>query len=104
MRLSWKERRASRLHKAEFLQAQEARLGDLDAQERRRALEFCAESIDDRVEDGMAEEDAVAALGGVEDVARELLADRPLGAVVRERVRREGRAGRIALLVCASPL
>ena len=92
------------MHKAEFLQALEARLGDLDAQERRRALDFCAESIDDRVEDGMAEEDAVAALGGVEDVARELLADRPLGAVVRERVRREGRAGRIVLLVCASPL
>ena len=50
------------MHKAEFLQALEARLGDLDAQERRRALDFCAESIDDRVEDGMAEEDAVAAL------------------------------------------
>ena len=92
------------MNKADFLHALEARLDGLDAQERRQALEFCAESIDDRVEDGMPEDDAVAALGSVEDVARELLADRPLGAVVRERVRREGRAGRVALLVCASPL
>ena len=46
----------------------------------------------------------MAALGDVETVARELLADRPLRAVVRERVRREGSAGRIALLICASPL
>ena len=52
----------------------------------------------------MAEEDAVAALGDVEDVARGLLADRPLGAVVRERVRHESNAGRMVLLICASPL
>ena len=92
------------MNKAEFLQALAARLNGLTAQERERALNFCAEGIDDRVEDGMEENDAVAALGDVETVARELLADRPLGAVVRERVRREGSAGRIALLICASPL
>ena len=40
----------------------------------------------------------------METVARGLLADRPLGAVVRERVRRESHAGRVALLICASPL
>ena len=51
----------------------------MSAEERARVLEFCAESIDDRVEDGMDEEDAVAALGDVETVARGLLADRPLG-------------------------
>lgn len=92
------------MNKAEFLQALAARLNGLTAQERERALNFCAEGIDDRVEDGMEENDAVAALGDVETVARELLADRPLRAVVRERVRREGSAGRIALLICASPL
>ena len=52
----------------------------------------------------MDEEDAVAALGDVEGVARGLLADRSLGAVVRERVRRESSAGRVVLLICASPL
>ena len=76
----------------------------MSADEKARAMEFCAESIDDRMEDGMAEEDAVAALGDVEDVARGLLADRPLGAVVRERVRHESNAGRVVLLICASPL
>ena len=91
------------MKKEAFLQALEGRLEGMSADERARALEFCAESIDDRVEDGMAEEDAVAALGNVEDVARGLLADRPLGAVVRERVRREGDAGRIVLLILASP-
>ena len=72
------------MKKEAFLQALERRLEGMSADEKARALEFCAESIDDRVEDGMAEEDAVAALGNVEDVARGLLADRPLGAVVRE--------------------
>ncbi len=92
------------MKKEAFLRALESVLEGMSAEERARALEFCAESIDDRVEDGMDEEDAVAALGDVEDVARGLLADRPLGAVVRERVRRESSAGRVILLICASPL
>ena len=92
------------MKKEAFLQALERRLEGMSADEKARALEFCAESIDDRMEDGMAEEDAVTALGDVEDVARGLLADRPLGAVVRERVRRESNAGRVVLLICASPL
>ena len=92
------------MKKEAFLRALNKRLEGMSAEERARALEFCAESIDDRVEDGMAEEDAVTALGDVEDVARGLLADRPLGAVVRERVRHESNAGRVVLLICASPL
>lgn len=85
------------------MQALEKRLGDLSAEERAQALEFCAEGIDDRMEDGRSEEEAVAALGSVEDVARDLLADRPLKDVVRERVRREGGAGNVVLLIFASP-
>ncbi len=91
------------MNKQEFLQALEKRLGDLSAEERAQVLDFCAEGIDDRMEDGRSEEEAVAALGSVEDVARDLLADRPLKDVVRERVRREGDAGRIVLLILASP-
>ena len=92
------------MKKEAFLRALNKRLEGMTAEEKARALEFCAESIDDRVEDGMDEEDAVAALGNVEDVARGLLADQPLGAVVRERVRRESAAGHVILLICASPL
>ena len=91
------------MKKEAFLRALNKRLEGMGAEERARALEFCAESIDDRMEDGMAEEDAVTALGDVEDVARGLLADRPLGAVVRDRERRESSAGRVELLIGASP-
>ena len=45
------------MKKEAFLQALERRLEGMSADEKARALEFCAESIDDRVEDGMAEED-----------------------------------------------
>ena len=54
------------MKKEAFLRALDKRLEGMSAEERARALEFCAESIDDRVEDGMDEEDAVAALGDVE--------------------------------------
>ena len=45
------------MKKEAFLRALDKRLEGMTAEERARALEFCAESIDDRVEDGMAEED-----------------------------------------------
>ena len=47
------------MKKEAFLQALERRLEGMSAEERARALEFCAESIDDRVEDGMDEERCV---------------------------------------------
>ena len=45
------------MKKEAFLRALDKRLEGMTADERARALEFCAESIDDRVEDGMAEDD-----------------------------------------------
>ncbi len=42
------------------------------AEEVQRTVNFYAEAIDDRMEDGMSEEEAVAAMGSVEDIVREL--------------------------------
>ena len=42
------------------------------AEEAQRTVNFYSEAIDDRMEDGMSEEEAVAAMGSVEDIVREL--------------------------------
>ena len=66
------------MKKEAFLRALDKRLEGMSAEERARALEFCAESIDDRVEDGMSEADAVAALGPVGAIAAQIIAETPV--------------------------
>jgi len=77
------------MNKEQFLAALRHRLCYLPAEEVERSLTFYAESIDDRVEDGSSEWEAVAALGDVESIARAIETGLPLATVVRERVKKE---------------
>lgn len=61
------------MNKQAFLAALAAGLADFDEDERRGILEFHAEAIDDRVEDGMGESEAVAALGPVAAILLSLI-------------------------------
>ena len=71
------------MQKTEFLDRLRTALADLPAEELEKTLGYYAEMIEDRMEDGMDEEAAVAAMGDPEAVAREILLDAPLGTLVR---------------------
>ena len=94
------------MNKEEFL----ARLGEAlsglpreDAEER---LAFYGEMIDDRVECGLSEEDAVAEIGPVDEIVSHIVAEIPLPRLVREKVRpdRRLRAWEVVLLILGSPV
>ena len=57
--------------KSEFILSLSEALAHLPGQERSRVLEYYEEMIDDRIESGMTEEDAVAALGSIEEILKE---------------------------------
>lgn len=57
--------------KSEFILSLSEALAHLPGSERVRVLEYYEEMIDDRVESGMAEEEAVAALGSIDEILRE---------------------------------
>ena len=59
------------MNKQAFLQALNEYTASLTPQDRQRLLEYYAEMIDDRVEDGVMEEEAVAAMGDPADIARQ---------------------------------
>ncbi len=71
-----------------------------------RTLEYYEEMIDDRIEDGMPEEEAVAAMGSIGDILNTVAADAPLPTLVKARVkpRRPLRAWEVVLLILGSPL
>ena len=60
-----------------FLNELSAALHGLPREERYRTLRYYDELIDDRMEDGQSEEDAVASLGEPQQVVREILGRPP---------------------------
>lgn len=82
------------------------RLRGLPWEEIERSMEYYDEMIDERMEEGMSEHDAIAALGSVDDIAAQILADIPLSRLVRAKVkpRRSLRAWEIVLLAVGAPV
>lgn len=94
------------MHKAEFISELRRRLKDLPEEDVDRSVEYYCELIADSVEDGSSEEEAVAALGDVEAIARDILAEQPFLRIVKVRMKpkRRIRAWEIVLLALGSPL
>ncbi len=69
-------------------------------------LAFYTEMIDDRMEEGMTEEEAIAAIGSVKEIVAQMTADIPLMKLVKERIapKRGLRAWEVVLLILGFPL
>ena len=94
------------MNKEEFLAGLEKGLSGLPREDVTERLSFYAEMIDDRVEEGASEEEAVAGIGTVDDTVSQILADTPLSKIVREKIapKRSLRGWEIALLILGFPL
>ncbi len=94
------------MHKQEFLNALRERLSGLPESDLAERLSFYGEMIDDRIEEGLPEEEAVAQTGTVDEIARQILTETPLSRIVREKIKpkRSLRAWEIVLIVLGFPL
>ena len=94
------------MNKEAFLLALYDALHGLPVEDKERSIAYYREMIDERVEDGMSEEEAVTALGSVEDIAAEIAAEAGEERRAREqpRTRRTLRAWEIVLLALGSPV
>lgn len=69
------------MNKIEFLAAVSAKLDGLAPADVREQIGFLSEMIDDRMEEGITEAEAVAAVGAPDEVAARILADLPFATV-----------------------
>lgn len=94
------------MKREEYLDRIRALLQNLPPEDLERSLAFYAESIADRMEDGMSEEEAVASLESPEEAANAILLEQPLPTLVKVRVkeRRQLSTLEILLLVLGFPL
>ena len=94
------------MDKFEFMTTLEDGIKALPEKDRREILNYYSEMIDDRIEDGLSEEEAVSDVGDVNEIIKQILRDTPLTKLVKEKVktRRSLRAWEIILLILGSPV
>ena len=94
------------MNKQQFLNALEVKLCGLPSEDAQKTLDFYAEMIDDRIDDGLSEEDAVAAIGNIHDISNEILKDIPMPKLVKQAAKnsRALSAWEIVLLILGSPI
>ena len=94
------------MNKYEFLYKLEKKLDRLPRKEVNERLSFYSEMIDDLVEEGLTEEQAIDQIGSVEEIAEQITNDVPLGKIIVDKVKpkRKLSALEIILLIIGSPI
>ena len=88
------------MNKYEFLAQLRKQLELISEEDARASVDYYAEMIDDRMEEGLSEEAAVAAIGDVREIARNILAETP----VEQKKPRKISGWVIVLLVLGAPV
>ena len=93
------------MDKYDFLLALEDRLAGLPEADRQASLDFYSEMLDDLVEGGMTEHEAVATLGSPDAIAEEILLEMPLPKLVKAKMKKRRLSGlEITLLAVGFPI
>lgn len=94
------------MKKNEFLLELKERLVGLSEVDMKQSLDYYEEMIDDRMEDGLSEDEAVKAVGTPAEIASTILNEMPLAKLVKARVKpkRKLAAWEMVLLILGSPL
>ncbi|MBO5981935.1 MAG: DUF1700 domain-containing protein [Clostridia bacterium] len=87
------------MNKQEFLDRLRGELSILPSADTEERINFYSEMIDDRMEEGVSEEDAVAEIGSIESVVEQIIADMP-----QAPKKRKIKGWEILLLALGSPL
>lgn len=93
--------------KQEYISALRLKLKGLPSSEIEEKVEFYSEMIDDAMaEEGLSEADAVARIGNVEDVSKNIISETPLREIVKEKYKpkRKLNSLEVVLLVLGFPL
>jgi len=94
------------MNKQEFLLQLGKGLSGLPQEDIEGHLHFYSEMIDDRMEEGFSEEDAVLAIGSIDEIVAQLIADIPFTKIENEKIKpkRKLKVWEIVLLALGSPI
>ena len=82
------------MNKQDFIKKLNDKLSDLPKKEVEDQINFYIEMIDDRIEDGMDEKEAIKDIGGVDEVYRQIVDAIPLRTIAKAKLRKKRRKAR----------
>ena len=88
------------MNKQEFLSLLKQKLSKLPKQEVKERITFYSEMIDDRIEEGLSEEEAVSAIGNINEIASQIIKE----VSNNEEPKKKLTQSEILLLALGSPL
>ena len=93
------------MNKFDFITELRAKLWSIPEADAVASVEYYAEMIDERMEEGLSEEEAVAAIGDLDEIVKNIIADAPVQPVQQvKKTKRELTWWEITLLVLGSPV
>lgn len=94
------------MNKLKFLLSLHDQLSFLPQDDLEERLAFYDEMIDDRMEEGLSEEEAVAQIGSVDEIVSQIIEETPLTTLVKKKIKPKKRmkAWEIILLSVGSPI
>lgn len=94
------------MNKREFLARLRKGLSGLPRKDIEERIAFYSEMIDDRMEEGLSEKEAIQAIGSVEKIVAQIVEDTPFVKIAKERLKPKRRlsGGEILLLALGSPI
>lgn len=92
--------------KLQFTSLLRKELAGLPENEVNERIDFYIEIIEDRMEDGLSEEEAVDAVGSIEEIKSQIIADIPLSKIAKEKMqpKRHLAIWEIILIILGSPI
>ncbi len=96
------------MNKYEFLNEIRARLAGLPEEDIRKTVDFYTEAVEDRVEDGLTEDEAVAQMGTPAEITEKILMETPLPTLIKAQPvnepKRKIKAWEVILIILGSPV
>lgn len=94
------------MNKQEFILELRKRLSGLPTDDAEDRVTFYSEIIDDRIEEGLSQEEAVSSVGSVDEIVSQIISDIPVTKIAKERIipKRKLNALEIILLALGSPI
>lgn len=94
------------MNKQDFLAQLRKGFSGLPKDDVEERLTFYGEMIEDRMEEGLSEEDAISAVGTVEEIVAHVVGDIPLAKIAKERITSKRRLNgwEIVLLILGAPI
>lgn len=94
------------MNKIDFICEMNSRLYGLPEEDVNKSIDYYCELIEDSIEDGKSEEEAVEALGEIDEIVSQIMMDVPLSKIVKAKAKpsRALRVWEIILLVLGSPI